>query len=127
MKRSELNARTGQIVDAAMRVHSALGPGLLESAYEACLAHELRKRGFRVRTQVPMPIIYDGIRIKLGYRADMIVDDIIIAELKTVSKLHLIDEAQLLSYLILSELQVGLLINFHSVHLKDGKKRKING
>ena len=127
MKRSELNARTGQIVDAAMRVHSALGPGLLESAYEACLAHELRKRGFRVRTQVPMPIIYDGIRIKVGYRADMIVDDIIIVELKTVIKLQLIDEAQLLSYLILSKLQVGLLINFHSVHLKDGIKRMING
>ena len=74
-----------------------------------------------------MPIIYDGIRIKLGYRADMIVDDIIIVELKTVIKLHLIDEAQLLSYLILSNLQVGLLINFHSVHLKDGIKRMING
>ena len=127
MNRSELNARTGQIVDAAMRVHSSLGPGLLESAYEACLAHELCKRGLRVRTQVPMPIIYDGIRIKLGYRADMIVDDIIIVELKTVIKLHLIDEAQLLSYLILSKLQVGVLINFHSVHLKDGIKRMING
>jgi GxxExxY protein len=123
MNRGEINARSGQIVDSAIRVHSTVGPGLLESAYEACLAHELRKRGLRVRTQVPMPIIYDGVRIELGYRADLIVDDAIIVELKTAKRLLPIHEAQLLSYLKLSGLPVGLLINFHSVHLKNGIQR----
>lgn len=122
-----LNVVSGEIVDAALRVHSALGPGLLESAYLACLTHELRKRGFRVRTQVPVPVVYDGIRIKVGYRLDLLVEEAVIVEGKARDRLHPIDEAQLLSYLILMGRHVGLLINFHSVHLKDGIKRMVAG
>ena len=109
-----------------MRVHSALGPGLLEGAYEACLAHELRKRGLGVAVQVPLPVWYDGVKIELGYRLDMLVEDAVIVELKAVSKLAPLHEAQLLSYLRLSAHQVGLLINFHMPHLRDGIKRIVN-
>jgi GxxExxY protein len=126
MNIDEINVRSGQVVDAAMRVHSALGPGLLESAYEACLAHELRKRGPRVQVQFPLPLVYDGVRIELGYRVDLLVDDVVVVELKAVAKLLPIHEAQLLSYLKLSKRRVGLLINFHSLHLKDGIKRMLN-
>jgi GxxExxY protein len=125
MNAAEMNVRSGQVVDAALRVHSALGPGLLESAYQACLAYELRKRGLRVRTQVAMPITYDGVRIDLGYRVDLLVDGVVVVELKTVAKLIPVHEAQLLSYLKLSGLRLGLLINFHERHLKDGIKRLI--
>ncbi|MFN2399154.1 MAG: GxxExxY protein [Gemmatimonadaceae bacterium] len=117
---------SGQVVDAAMKVHSALGPGLLEGAYEACLVHELRKRGLRVIAQLPIPVVYDGIRIELGYRADLLVGDAVVVELKAVAKLLPIHEAQLLSYLKLSGHCVGLLINFHVLHLKDGIKRMVN-
>ncbi len=126
MNITEVNDRSGHVVDAAMRVHTALGPGLLEGAYEACLTHELRKRGFRVLTQLPLPIIYDGIRIELGYRVDLLVDDTVIVELKAVARLLPVHEAQLLSYLRLSGYNVGLLINFHSSHLRDGIKRMVN-
>jgi len=108
-----------------MKVHSLLGPGLLESAYETCLAHELRKRGRTIAVQVPVPILYDGIRINIGYKIDILVDDAVIVELKAVSKLLPIHEAQLLSHLKLSGHRIGLLINFHSLHLKDGIKRLI--
>ena len=124
---AEISVRSGQVVDAAMRVHSALGPGLMEGASEACLAHELRKRGLRVLVQQPLPVVYDGIRIELGYRADLLVNDAVVVELKAVAKLLPIHEAQLLSYLKLSDLRVGLLINFHVPHLKDGIKRMVNG
>jgi GxxExxY protein len=93
------NDVSGQIVDAAIRVHSVLGPGLLESAYEACLAYELRKRGLEIRTQVPLPISYDDLQLDAGYRIDMLVQDVIIVELKAVDSLAPIHEAQLLSYL----------------------------
>jgi len=126
VRRQEIDWRTGQVVDGAIRVHSALGPGLLESAYEACLAHELRKRGLGVRTQVPLPIVYDGVRIDLGYRIDLLVDDAVVVELKAITRLHPIHEAQLLSYLKLSGHRVGLLINFHSLHLRDGIRRMVN-
>jgi GxxExxY protein len=126
MNIDELNNRSGQVVDAAMRVHTALGPGLLEGAYEACLAHELRKRGFRVLTQLLLPVTYDGVRIELGYRVDLLVDDTVIVELKAVARLLPVHEAQLLSYLRLSGYRIGLLINFHSPHLKDGIKRMVN-
>ena len=125
MNAAEMNVRSGQVVDAAMRVHSALGPGLLESAYEACLVYELRKRGLRVRNQVAIPIVYDGVRIEVGYRADLVVDGVILVELKTVAKLIPIHEAQLLSYLKLRGIKLGLLINFHEHQLKDGIKRMI--
>jgi GxxExxY protein len=120
-------SRTAQIIDAALRVHSALGPGLLESAYAAYLAYELRRRGLEVRTQVAIPVHYQEVRLELGSRADLLVDDAVLVELKTSTKLLPIHEAQLLSYLRLSGFRVGLLINFHAVHLKDGIKRLING
>ena len=122
----DINAISAEIVDAAMKVHSALGPGLLESAYLACLAHELRSRGLAVRLQVPLPILYEGVRIPVGYRVDMLVDNVVIVELKVARELHPIHEAQLLSYLKLAERKLGLLINFHVVHLRDGIKRMVN-
>lgn len=125
--RTLINDLTGQIVDAAVHVHSALGPGLLERAYQACLAYELRKRGFTLRTEVDMPVVYDGIRIELGYRVDLIVEDTVVVELKAVSKLIPVHEAQLLSYLKLGHYEVGLLFNFHSARLKDGIKRMVVG
>ena len=122
----DINAISAEIVDAAMKVHSALGPGLLESAYLACLAYELRSRGLAVRLQVPLPILYEAVRIHVGYRIDMLVENVVIVELKVVRKLHPIHEAQLLSYLKLAERKLGLLINFHVVHLRDGIKRMVN-
>jgi GxxExxY protein len=122
----EINVVSGQVVDAAMRVHSVLGPGLLESAYEACLAHELRQRSLQVRTQVELPVQYDGVRIDIGYRIDMLVEEALVVELKAVETLLPIHEAQLLSYLKLSGYKVGLLINFNVLHLKDGMKRMVN-
>ena len=122
----EINDITGQIIDSAMKVHTALGPGLLESAYEACLVHELLQRRLNVQTQVPLSINYDGIRLDVGYRLDLLIDNRVIVELKAVLEMHPIYEAQLLSYLKLSNLQVGLLINFHTVRLKDGIKRLVN-
>ena len=119
------NSVSGIIVDAAMKIHSALGPGLLESAYEACLAHELRKRGCHVETQVLLPIVYDGEQIDAGYRLDLLVDNLVIVELKAVEKMSAIYEAQLLSYLKLSGKPVGLLINFNVEHLRDGITRRV--
>ena len=126
MSREELRRLTGEVVDAAMKVHSALGPGLLESAYEACLAHELRTRNRRVLTQHPLPVEYRGISIEVGYRLDLLVDDVVVVELKAVAKLLPIHEAQLLSYLRLSHRRVGLLINFHVPRLKDGLRRIVD-
>ena len=122
-----INVVSGEILNAAMRVHTVLGPGLLESTYLACLAHELRKRGYNVRTQVPVPVVYDGIRIGVGYRLDMVVEETVVVELKAIDRIHPIHEAQLLSYLTLVGCPVGLLINFNSVHLKDGIKRMVVG
>jgi GxxExxY protein len=122
-----INVITEAIIGAAMKVHSALGPGLLESAYEACLVHELRKAGFDVRSQVELPVIYDGVRVDLGYRIDLLVNDAVIVELKCLERIAPIHEAQILSYLKLSRKRVGLIINFHVRHLKDGIKRFIEG
>lgn len=121
-----INELTGQIVDAAMKVHSVLGPGLLESAYEACLAQELRIRGHHVLVQVPIPVVYEGIRVDVGYRADLLVDNAVIVENKAIAKVLVVHNAQLLSHLRLSGHRVGLLINFHVVHLRDGIKRLVN-
>ena len=123
----EINEVTGAVIGAAMKVHSALGPGLLESAYEACLVQELRKQGLRVQSQVELPVVYDGVTIDLGYRLDLLVEDLIIVELKCVEAISRVHEAQLLSYLKLSGKNVGLLINFHVAHLRDGIKRLVNG
>ena len=122
-----VNQVTHAIIGAAMKVHSALGPGLLESAYEACLVHELRKAGLKVEQQVELPVNYDGVRIDLGYRIDLVVNDCVIVELKCVERIAPVHEAQLISYMRLSKKNVGLLINFHVRHLKDGIKRFVEG
>lgn len=122
----ELNEISGVVVNAAMKVHSTIGPGLLENAYEACLLHELKKRDVNVRSQVTLPVHYDGEVIDIGYRLDLLVEDKVIVELKAAEKLLPIHEAQLLSYLKLSNKQLGLLINFNVLHLKDGIKRMVN-
>ncbi len=121
------NEVSGQVVDAAMKVHTALGPGLLESAYEGCLLHELRKRSLRVANQVGLPVIYDGLPIDVGYRIDLLVEDLVIVELKAVDALAPIHEAQLLTYLKLSGKKIGLVINLNVLHLKDGIKRRVLG
>lgn len=122
-----INQITEAIIGAAMKVHSALGPGLLEKAYEVCLAHELAKAGFSVRTQVELPVVYDGVLVELGYRIDLIVNDLVIVELKCVEKIIPVHEAQIISYLKLSKKRVGLLINFHVRHLRDGIRRFMEG
>lgn len=122
----ELNEISKKIIGAAMQVHSTSGPGLLESAYEACLKYELEKRGFKVLSQVGLPVIYDGMKIDLGYGLDLLVEDSVIVELKAVNKITPVHEAQLLSYLKLSGKRPGLLINFNVMHLKDGITRRIN-
>lgn len=122
----DLNTVTGHIVDAAMKVHSALGPGLLESAYQACLAYELRKRGLQVQSQVECPVIYDDIRIDVGYRLDLLVEVAVIAELKAVENITSLHKAQLLSYLKLSGKKFGLFLNFNVEHMKDGIVRLAN-
>ena len=115
------------VITAALKVHSALGPGLLESTYEACLAHELKKIGLKVETQLGLPVIYDGIRLDLGYRIDMLVNDLVVVELKSVEEISRIHIAQVLSYMKLSRKQLGLIINFNVLHLKDGIKRLVEG
>jgi len=106
-----------------MKIHSALGPGLLESAYADCLKHELIKRGLRVACEVPLPVIYGGVRLDAGYRLDLVVEDTVVVELKAIEARALIHQAQIISYLKLSGKPIGLLINFHSFHLKDGIKK----
>ena len=100
------------IINAAMKVHSTLGPGLLESAYDACLAHELRKRGFRVDSQIALPVIYEGEKLEIGYRIDLLVENSVIVEVKCVEAIHPVHEAQLLSYLRLSGKHVGPIDQF---------------
>lgn len=124
---SGVNGVSGTIVNSAMKVHSILGPGLLESTYQACLAHELRKRGFLAETQVPLPVVYEGEKLDLGYRLDLLVESLVIVEIKCVEAIHPVHKAQLLSYLRLSGRKVGLLINFHVAHLKDGITRMVDG
>lgn len=117
---------TPQIIGAAIKVHRHLGPGLLESAYEACLAHELDKIGFRVLRQKAVPVVYENVKLECGFRADMIVNGEVVVEIKSKEALHPVDHVQLLSHLRLLDLRVGLLINFHVVLLKDGIKRIAN-
>jgi GxxExxY protein len=116
-----------QIVDSTILVHRALGPGLLESAYQACLAYELRQRGLHVETEVHQPVLYDGQQLDAGYRLDMLVEHTVIIENKAVETLLPIHEAQLLTYLKLSGLWLGFLINWNTVRVKEGIKRMVNG
>src|ERR1700689_1846405 len=122
----ELNEISGQIIDAAMKVHTALGPGLLESAYEKCLAYELRTRGMRIDVQLDLPLRYGNVVIEAGYRIDLLVENTARVEWKAVEAIPPIHEAQLLSYLRLSGKKLGLLINFNVVHLKNGIKRMVH-
>ena len=116
-----------QIVDAAFQVHSKLGPGLLESVYEVALAYELEKRGLSVKRQVPVPIKYDDLLFNEGFRADTIVDDSVIVELKSVESIAPVHKKQLLTYLRLADKKLGLLINFGAPLIKQGIFRIVNG
>ena|ERR1700722_9609854 len=127
MESASLNRISGVIVDAAFTVHSALGPGLLESAYEACLLYELRKRGLHVDAQVPFPVVYEAVRLEFGYRIDLLVENVIIIELKACEAIAPVHRIQLLSYLKLSNRPLGLLLNFHVAMMKDGIIRMKNG
>ena len=122
-----VNEITGSIVNSAMKVHSLLGPGLLESAYQFCLAHELRSRGLEVATEVALPVVYEGHKLEVGYRIDLIVEGRVVVEVKSVEAIRPIHEAQLPSYMRLSGLKVGLLINFNVLRLRDGIKRRVDG
>jgi len=117
---------TQEIIGAAIKIHRKLGPGLRESAYEACLAHELGKLGRRVERQKAVPLFYEDVKLDCGFRADLIVDGRVAVELKCKEALHPVDEAQLLSHLRLLNLPLGLLINFHVMVLKDGIRRLAN-
>ena len=114
-----------QIVDAGLKVHRALGPGLLESAYEHCLAHELESRRLSVRRQVGLPIVFEDIRLDVGYRLDLLVNDLIVVEVKAVEALSRLHEAQVLTYLKLSGCRLGLLINFNVELFKQGLRRLV--
>ena len=127
MTAEQLNQISGQIVDAAIEVHVQLGPGLLESGYQACLSHELQVRGYTVRCQVPLPRIYKAVKLDVGYRLDMLVEDAVVVETKSVDRLLPVHEAQLLSYLRLSRKRVGLLLNFKTARMREGIKRMVNG
>jgi len=122
----KLNSITEAIIGAAIAVHRALGPGLLESAYEACLAFELRERGLKVEQQKALPVVYRTVKLDCGYRLDLVVEDAVVVEIKAVEHLAPIHEAQLLSYLRLADKRIGLLINFHVKILKDGVRRIVN-
>jgi GxxExxY protein len=117
---------TPQIIGAAIKVHRRLGPGVLESAYEACLAFELQRLGYKTERQKAVPLVYETVKLDCGFRADLVVEDRVVVEMKCKEALHQVDEAQLLSHLRLLNISVGLLINFHVVLLKDGVRRMVN-
>ena len=121
-----LNKISGVIVQSSILVHSTLGPGLLESVYEACLACELRERGLSVQRQVALPIVYKSITLEQGYRIDLLVEHAVIVEVKTVIRIHPVHEAQLLTHLRLSGHRLGLLLNFYVPRMRDGIKRVVN-
>lgn len=121
----ESNEITGEIINCAIKVHKTLGPGLLESVYEKCLAYELSKRGLKVEVQKEMPIVYEEIVFDKGYRIDLLVEDSVVVELKSVSEMKPIYSAQTLTYLKLAKLKVALLINFNEILFKNGIKRLV--
>jgi GxxExxY protein len=126
-ERERLNKITETIIGAAIQVHRALGPGLIESAYTACLAFELEKRGLKVEQQKPVPLVYEQVKLECGYRMDLLVEQSVVVEVKSIDALAPIHEAQVLSYLRLSGSKLALLINFNVTVLKDGIRRFING
>jgi len=117
---------TGTIIGAAIKIHRRLGPGLLESAYETCLVYELKQLGLKVEQQKAVPLVYDGVKLECGFRADLVVESRVAVELKCKEAIHPVDLSQLLSHLRLLNLRVGLLINFHVLLLKDGIHRLVN-
>ncbi|MBB3187212.1 GxxExxY protein [Microbacter margulisiae] len=121
----EINEITRLILEAAYKVHSELGPGLLESSYQACLAYEIRKRGLHVETEVALPLVYEEIKLECGYRIDMLVENKVIIELKVVEALNDVHLAQILTYLKFSHINTGLLINFNVKSLKAGIRRVV--
>jgi len=122
---AELDVIARNVVDSAFAVHQALGPGLLESVYETCLAHEIRKRQLGVETQVKFPIVYDGLQLETGLRVDLLVAGQLVVEVKAVETMLPVFEAQLLTYLKLTQMRLGLLINFNVPRIKDGIKRLV--
>jgi GxxExxY protein len=126
-KTMESNEITAQIVDAAYRIHTQLGPGLLESGYEVILARELEKRGFRVRRQVSVPIEFDGVKYDEGFRIDLLVEELVAVEIKSVERNHPVHAKQLRTHLVLAKLPLGLVVNFGLERIKDGITRIING
>lgn len=125
--RAKLESRATELVDAVVTVHRAIGPGLLESAYQLCLTYELSRRGVPVRCEVPVPVRYDGLELGPGYRLDLLVDDLIIVENKSVQCILPVHLAQLMTYLRLADRKLGFLINWNTVLVKDGIKRMVNG
>jgi GxxExxY protein len=125
-RKLELNEISGGIIACALKVHTAIGPGVLESVYQTCLLHELRKAGVTVHAQVALPVEYDGLHLDSGYRLDLLVENTVIIELKCVEALLPIHTAQLLTYLRLANKPLGLLLNFNVVHLREGIKRVLN-
>ncbi len=122
----DINTLTGSIIGAAIEVHKALGPGLLESAYEECICREFEERGLRFQRQKPLPIVYKGVRLDCGYRLDIVVEDAVLLELKACERLEPIHHAQVLTYLKLSGLKLGLLMNFNVSVMKEGIVRIVN-
>ena len=122
----ELNEISGRIIAAALKVHSAIGPGVLESVYQTCLLHELQRTDLAVQSQVALPVVYDGLHMDSGYRLDLLVENTVIVELKCVEALLPIHKAQLLTYLRLANKPLGILLNFNVVHLREGIKRVLN-
>ena len=125
--REEIEQIAEVVVDAMLKVHRALGPGLLDSAYQACLAHELRARGLRVDCEVPLPVRYGEIEVEVGYRIDMLVAECIIIENKSVQEIHPVFQPQLLTHLKLSGHRLGLLVNWNVAPIKEGIQRMVNG
>ena len=122
----ETHEISGLVVEAAIRVHRVVGPGKLESAYEACMMHVLKQYGLKVEAQVPMPIQFEGVRIDVGYRIDLLVEDKVVVELKSISKIGFIHQAQILSHIKLGDFPVGLLMNFNVPRMIDGIMRFAN-
>jgi GxxExxY protein len=125
-EKDRLDQITSRIIGAAIQVHKTLGPGLLEPAYEACLANELHQLGYKVEPQKPLPVIYKEVKLDCGYRLDLVVEDAVIIEIKAIEQLAPIHDAQVISYLRLADKRVGLLSNFHVTLLKNGVKRIVN-
>ncbi len=123
MTEDEISA---QVVSSALKIHSALGPGLLESVYEACIAHELVKMGLKVERQVELPVLYDGLRLNVGFRLDIVVNKLVVIEIKASDGLLPIHTAQVLTYLKLGGYRLGMLLNFNVVHMRGGIKRVVN-